>query len=119
MFHFNGFTQKANDAVNLAIAQASALGHTYIGSEHLLLGLVSAERSTACIVLAARGIEVQDVTEGVVRSAGRAPRCSLTPEDLTPCCRRILESAVSEAKECQAPSVGTEHLLLALLREGE
>lgn len=86
MFHFNGFTQKANDAVNLAIAQASALGHTYIGSEHLLLGLVSAERSTACIVLAARGIEVQDVTEGVVRSAGRAPRCSLTPEDLTPCC---------------------------------
>ena len=119
MFHFNGFTQKANDAVNLAIAQASALGHTYIGSEHLLLGLVSAERSTACIVLAARGIEVQDVTEGVVRSAGRAPRCSLTPEDLTPCCRRILESAVSEAKESQAPSVGTEHLLLALLREGE
>ncbi len=117
MFHFNGFTQKANDAVNLAIAQASALGHTYIGSEHLLLGLVSSERSTACILLAARGIELQDVTECVVRTAGRAPRCALTPEDLTPCCRRILEGAVLEAKESGSTLVGTEHLLLALLRE--
>ena len=67
MFRFNGFTQKANEAVNLAIAQASALGHNYIGSEHLLLGLVSAEGSAAGVALLSRGISSQDIMEILIK----------------------------------------------------
>ena len=63
MFCFNGFTQKANDAVNLSIAQASALGHSYIGSEHLLLGLSLSHGSAACVALSVRSVTSQDITE--------------------------------------------------------
>ena len=71
MFRFNGFTQKANDAVNLAVAQASALGHNYIGSEHLLVGLISAEGSAASVALTSRGITAKQLTELMVRAFGK------------------------------------------------
>lgn len=117
MFRFNGFTQKANDAINLAIAQASALGHTYIGSEHLLLGLVCAEGSAASVALTSRGVNAQDITELLVRTVGRAPQSVLNSDDITPCCKRIFETAVSTARDYHSQTVGTEHLLIALLRE--
>lgn len=117
MFRFNGFTQKANDAINLAIAQASALGHTYIGSEHLLLGLVCAEGSAASVALTSRGVNAQDITELLVRTVGRAPQSVLNSDDITPCCKRIFETAVGAARDYHSQTVGTEHLLIALLRE--
>ncbi len=117
MFRFNGFTQKANDAINLAIAQASALGHTYIGSEHLLLGLVCAEGSAASVALTSRGVNAQDITELLVRTVGRAPQSVLNSDDITPCCKRIFETAVAAARDYHSQTVGTEHLLIALLRE--
>lgn len=119
MFRFNGFTQVANDAVNLSIAQASALGHTYIGSEHLLLGLLSVGSGTAYTALRAKGITTEDVSDLLVKTVGRGIQSVLTPNDLTPCCKRIFENAVQEARELGSPTVGTEHLLLAALREPE
>ena len=119
MFRFNGFTQVANDAINLSIAQASALGHTYIGSEHLLLGLLSVGSGTAYTALRAKGITTEDVSELLVKTVGRGIQSVLTPNDLTPCCKRIFENAVQEARELGSPTVGTEHLLLAALREPE
>lgn len=117
MFRFNGFTPKANDAINLAIAQASALGHHYIGSEHLLLGLSAAESSTAGVILQSKGVTTAEITEQLVLTAGRSVQSVLTPQDLTPCCKRIFEEAVRLAKKYERKSVGTEHLLLAVLRE--
>ena len=119
MFRFNGFTQVANDAINLSIAQASALGHTYIGSEHLLLGLLSVGSGTAYTALRAKGITTEDVSELLVKTVGRGIQSVLTPNDLTPCCKRIFENADQEARELGSPTVGTEHLLLAALREPE
>lgn len=117
MFRFNGFTQKANDAVNLAVAQASALGHNYIGSEHLLVGLISAEGSAASVALTSRGITAKQLTELMVRAFGKNKQTMLTSDDITPCCKRILESAVLLSKEYKAASVGSEHLLMSLLKE--
>ncbi|MEG2174370.1 MAG: ATP-dependent Clp protease ATP-binding subunit [Oscillospiraceae bacterium] len=117
MFRFNGFTQRANDAINLAIAQSSALGHTYIGSEHLLLGLLTVEGGAAYTALVARGMTSEEVTNLLVQRAGKGSKTVLSPSDLTPCCRRILEGAVIEARELGSQTVGTEHLLMALLRE--
>lgn len=57
MFKFSGFTSKANTAVNAALSQASALGHTYVGSEHLLLGLLEEESGVAANILRGRGVE--------------------------------------------------------------
>ncbi len=74
MFRLNGFTQKANDTINLAIAQASALGHTYIGSEHLLLGMLSIGSGTAWAALNARGVRPEDVTELLVNGNRTAAR---------------------------------------------
>jgi len=117
MFRFNGFTQKANDAINLAIAQASALGHGYIGSEHLLLGLLSAEGSAAAVALNSRGIYSQDVAAILVRISGKSKQTVLKQDDLTPCCKRIFETAVDISKEYGCHTVGSEHLLLAILKE--
>jgi ATP-dependent Clp protease ATP-binding subunit ClpC len=119
MFRLNGFTQKANDAVNMAIAQASALGHTYIGSEHILLGLASLSGSTAYAALSMRGVLACDITEILVKMVGRAEQSQLSPDDMTQCCKRIFETAVLEAKEFGVSTVGTEHLLLAIIREPE
>ena len=117
MFRFNGFTQKANDAINLAIAQASALGHGYIGSEHLLLGLISAEGSAAAVALASKGIYSQDITAILIRIAGKSKQTTLDHNDLTPCCKRIFETAVDISKNYGCQTVGSEHLLLAILKE--
>jgi ATP-dependent Clp protease ATP-binding subunit ClpC len=117
MFNSNGFTQKAINAINIAIAQASALGHTYIGSEHILLGLLHEGSGSAYHLLTLRGIRAEMITALLVGTVGRGIQSVLTPSDLTPCCKRILEESVSEARLLGLGSVGTEHILMALLKE--
>ena len=68
MFRFRGFTLRANDAVNLAVSQASLLGHTYIGSEHLLLGLLLEGSGTACAALLQKGIDPEAVLDLLVKT---------------------------------------------------
>lgn len=117
MFRFSGFTPRANDAVNLAIAQACILGHTYIGSEHLLLGLMLEGSGTACVALRQRGATSEDVLELLIKTIGKGIQSKLSPEDLTPRCRRILENALAVAKHTSQGEAGTEHILLSILRE--
>ena len=117
MFRFHGFTLRANEAVNLAIAQAGLLGHTYVGSEHLLLGLLLEGSGAAWAALEQRGVRTQPMLELLVQTVGKGVPTRLAPADFTPRCRKILEQALAEARSAGSPSVGTEHILLALLRE--
>ena len=117
MFRFNGFTQKANSAINLSISQASAFGHTYIGSEHLLAGLLKEGSGIAFHALTQRNIAFQPYKELLIKTVGKGAQSSLTPEDFTPRCKRILENSMAEARTQGGSAVGTEHILIALLKE--
>lgn len=117
MFRFRGFTLRANDAVNLAVSQACLLGHTYIGSEHLLLGLLLEGGGAACSALTQRGITPEAVLDLLIKTVGRGIQSRLSPSDMTPLCRHILEQSILESKKCENEMVGTEHILLAMLKE--
>lgn len=119
MFKFTGFSAKANVAVNLAIAQASALGHTYVGSEHLLIGLLEEPSGTAGVALRSRGINPVKVQQKLIETVGRGIRTQLTPDNFTPRCKKILEGALTETRILNAPITDTEHILMALLKEKE
>lgn len=119
MFKFNGFTQKANTSINCAIQEASSLGHTYIGSEHLTMGLLLEGSGVAYTVLHRSGISTEKLREQLIKGVGRGVRSVLSPTDLTPRCRRILEQALLQARMSNVPLAGTEHILLCLLKEGE
>lgn len=117
MYKFTGFTQKANTALNAAIEYAENLGHTYIGSEHLLLGLLSSEGSIAYTALTARNITADNVETAVRNSVGIGTPTVLSPNDFTPRSKNIIETAVTIARSLGHGYVGTEHLLIAILRD--
>ena len=118
-YSFNGFTQKANEALNAAIAEAEELGHTYIGSEHLLLGLLKAEGSAACTALEEKGVRFDEVEQLLKETVGIGAKMRLTPEHFTPRAKNIIETAVAAARQMGNNFVGTEHLLLGILSDGE
>ena len=99
MFRFRGFTSCANDAVNLALSQACLLGHTYIGSEHLLLGLLLEGSTGSCAALHQRGVHAEAVLEQLIKTVGRGIQSRLSPADMTPRCRRILEQSILESRK--------------------
>ena len=119
MFKFSGFTGKANAAVNAAIAQACILGHTYVGSEHLLLGLLEAESGIAGNILHGRGVEWGKIRQKLIETVGRGIKTQMSTENFTPRCRRILENSLTEARMLGQNIAGTEHILLSLLKEHE
>ena len=90
MYSFRGFTEKANQALNQAIVSAQNLGHTYIGSEHILLGLLSVGDSMAAQLLAKHNIGHTQVNDTVAESVGIGAKTSLDPSDFTPRVKRIL-----------------------------
>ena len=116
-FKFSNYTPKANNAVNLAILQAASLGHTYIGSEHLLLGILKEGSGSTFTVLKRRGITEEMLKNKIIEAVGKGIKSSLTPSDFTPRCKHILENAPAEAKTMTQINVGTEHILMALLKE--
>ncbi|MDR1464817.1 MAG: ATP-dependent Clp protease ATP-binding subunit [Oscillospiraceae bacterium] len=115
-YKFTGCTEKANAALNHAIAAAERLGHTYIGSEHLLLGLLEEEGGVAGTALTARKLSAQKIEDAVKQSVGVGTPTVLSPADFTPRSKRILDIAAAQARS-HGSYVGTEHLLLSLLRE--
>ncbi len=117
MYKFTGFTQKANQALNSAVEYAENLGHTYIGSEHLLLGLLEVDGSVAQTVLASRGVTLDKVESAIRSSIGIGTPTVLSPNDFTPRSKNIIETAVSAAKSIGTGYVGTEHLLAAIIRD--
>lgn len=119
MYKFTGFTDVANNALNYAVETAENMGHTYIGSEHLLLGLLSDSRMVSASVLGLKRVTMKKAEEQIKARIGVGLPTNLTPDDITPRCRKIIESALSAVKPTPSSDAGTEQLLLALAGEGE
>ena len=117
MFKFSGFTTKANEAINSAIMSASKLGHTYVGSEHILCGLLSNTQSVSYTILYKNGVTLRRAQDKLVQTVGKGVSTSLTPDDLTPRGLRIIENSSAESRRAGGSEVGTEHILMALIRE--
>jgi prophage maintenance system killer protein len=116
---FERFTDRARQTVNLAQEEARGLGHNYLGTEHLLLGLLAEGQGLAWRVLDELGISAVTVRGQVEAIIGRGPDTPAGPIPFTPRSKRVLELAQREAKGLGHNHVGTEHLLLGLVREGE
>ena len=119
MDRFDKFTERAKRALSLAEEEARGFNHNYIGTEHLLLGLVREQEGIAAKVLANLGVNPNKVREGVVFIIGRGNEPPTGEPRLTPRARRVIELAVEEARRLSHNHIGTEHLLLGLVREGE
>ena len=117
MYKFTGFTQKANIALNDAIETAEDLGHTYIGSEHLLIGLLHSESSVAYAALTAKGITADKVENVLKSTVGIGTPTMLSPNEFTPRSKQIIESAIAAARAMGHSYVGTEHLLIAIAKD--
>ncbi|MCC8015978.1 MAG: ATP-dependent Clp protease ATP-binding subunit, partial [Clostridiales bacterium] len=119
MYKFNNFTQKANEVLNLAIKAAENFGHTYIGSEHILIGILKEGTSAAVPVLQDRDITLETVEDIIKENTGVGNQTVLSPNDFTPTGKRILEMAFQIARSMRNSFVGTEHIFLAILRESD
>ncbi len=113
-YTFKGFTEKANKALNLAIESAQKLGASYIGSEHILLGLCKENSGVAYTALSDSGVTAEKL-EAMIQSEGTVT--DLTPDDFTPRTKRVMQTAVMYSARTGSGYVGTEHLLIALLSD--
>jgi ATP-dependent Clp protease ATP-binding subunit ClpC len=113
------FTQRARRVLTLAQENAESMHHNYIGTEHLLLGLVLEESGVAGRVLRGMGLNPRRVQDMVERMSGSPTRGMRTNLELTPRTKRIIELGVDEARRMGHHYIGTEHLLLGLIRQGE
>ena len=113
------FTKRARRVLTLAQEEALRLNHNYIGTEHLLLGLVREENGVAVKVLRELGVEPVQIIRAVERTVGRGERPPFGKPTLAPRTKRVIELAVDEARLMGHHYIGTEHLLLGLVREGE
>lgn len=118
-YNFGGFTAKANDALNSAISSAQKLGHTYVGSEHLLLGLLNIGSGVAAAVLNKSGITAEKIEELIKKDIGFGTPTKLSPDYFTPRAKRVIETAMSGCSSMGKKYVGTEHLLIGILSEGD
>ncbi len=113
----NRFTPRAQNALRLAQAAAEELGHSYVGSEHLLLGLLREEAGAAHRCLAEQSVTAERARAAVIDIVGTGLAGLAPPQGLTPRAKRVIENAVSESGRTGGGYVGTEHLLLGILRE--
>ena len=117
---FNNFTPRAQRAIQLATREADRFNHAYVGTEHLLLGLVGLGEGVAVEVLESMGVSLEDIRLAVERQVGHGGETKTAGQiPFTPRTKKIFQLALVEAQSMHQPQVGTEHLLLALLREGE
>ena len=113
----NRFTSTALGAIRLAQENAARLGHSYVGSEHLLLGLASQEYSLAARLLRETGADSQTLRAAIAQLVGTGVPNRTLHQGLTPQCCQVIQRAAAECRRLQQPSVSAEHLLLGLLRE--
>ncbi len=113
----NRFTQKAQKVLERTHTEARQMGHTYIGSEHLLLGLAAENESIASKVLSTRNITYEKISQMVMDVAGCGVESRVSPLDMTPRTKRIIEESASVSLKGSAAYIGTEHILYALLCE--
>ncbi len=118
-YNFKGFTEKANRALNLAIESAQSMGHTYIGSEHILLGLCKENSGVAYAALSDSGVTADKLEQLIINGSGQGGATALTPDDFTPRTKRVMQTAVMYSARTGSGYVGTEHLLIALLSDAD
>ena len=119
MYKFNGFTEKANIALNVAITSAQEFGHSYVGSEHILYALTKDPNSVASTVLQKLGITSDKIEYLIKEKIGTSSKTELTVNEFTPRTKRILQIAKIVAGNMGHGYVGTEHLLIAILEDNE
>ncbi len=116
---FDLFTRRAREVLTLSEEEARRLQHNYIGTEHLLLGLLREKEGVATRVLTNLGVDLQQVRDAIEAIIGRGERIVPGEQGLTPRARKVIELSVDEACRLNYSFIGTEHLLLGLIREGE
>lgn len=119
MYEFRGFTQKANSALNLAIESAQDMGHNYVGTEHILLGLINEGTGVAAAALEQCGVTGDALRDKISSTDGVGMKTTLTPDDFTPRTKRVLKAAMLASARMGNNYVGTEHLLLAVIAESD
>ena len=116
---FERFTDRARRVLVLAQQEARVLGHNFLGTEHLLLGLIRETEGVAAMALAQLGIRLDDVRDRVKETVGPAGSAQTGSPPFTPWAKRVLELSLREALQLGHNYIGTEHILLGLVREGE
>lgn len=119
MYPFERFTDQAKQVLTRAQGEAERSHHSYIGTEHLLLGMFQVERAMAALILADLGVELSTVRETIKGVLGRNERILVQQIVPTSRVKRVVEIAFEEARQGGSREVGTQHLLLALLIEGD
>lgn len=115
----NKFTPKAQYALNAALSFASEMGHAYIGSEHLLLGLLATPDCAAARILKSRGADGDAIKSTVAEITGIGSPSPISPADMTPVAKKIIEGSLIVSSKSMHSYIGTEHLLLSLLSDRE
>ena len=118
-YNFNGFTAKANEALNMAISSAENLGHTYVGSEHLLLGLLKIGGGVAASILNKFGVTEAKVEQLLIERIGKGTKTKLSPDYFTPRSKGVIETAMAGCGNLGKKYVGTEHLLIGILSDSD
>ena len=113
------FTGRAEIALNKSVNIAEDFGHTYVGTEHILIAITEDETSCAAVIMKKHGCSNQRIRDAIKSYSGIGKRTRLSSKDTTPKCRKILESSYKIAKKFSSDKIGTEHLLLALIEETE
>ncbi len=116
---FDRFTDRARRVIVLAQDEARMLNHNYIGTEHILLGLIHEGEGVAAKALEALGISLEAVREQVEEIIGQGQQAPTGHIPFTPRAKKVLELSMREALQINHPYIGTEHILLGLIREGE
>jgi len=117
---FNSFTPRAQQVIDLAKKEADRFNHPYVGTEHLLLGLIALAEGVAVSVLQGMGVSLEQVRIEVEKAVGQGPETKVVGNiPFTPRSKKVLQLSVAEAQALNHSYVGTEHILLGLLREGE
>ena len=116
---FEKFSERARRVLSLANEEAQRFNHNYIGTEHILLGLVRETDGVAAKVLSNLGVELNKVRSAVEFIIGKGERAATGEKGLTPRTKKVVELAVDEARRLNHHYIGTEHLLIGRLREGE
>lgn len=116
---YGRFTEKAEKAISYAQESAMKMGHTYVGTEHILLGLIREGSGVAFHVLNNYGVTYDKVAHEIEDLIGRGEQSSQQPMGFTPRTKRVLELSFKEARSMGHNYIGTEHLLLGIVKEGE
>jgi len=117
---FDRFTERARRVIILARKEADRFNHNYIGTEHLLLGLIKLGQGVAVNVLRRKGVDFETIRMEVEKAVGSGPETKIVGDiPLTARAKKVIELAVEEARNLNHTYIGTEHILLGLLQEGE